>query len=167
MGAHVTLRAPLEEEPRMKIKSQKDFWSGLMFIGSGLFFAVWAMEFYQMGTAVRMGPAYFPTVLGFLLAVLGGLVLLQSLTLAPEGDHRLWLPDEAARAGHRDRGAGLHQRARRPRVQVEGSDYSLHHPHPVFGPGVREGPHAALPDLARVLRLRRRIHGPDLPQPRH
>jgi hypothetical protein len=70
----------------MKIKSQKDFWSGLMFIGSGLFFALWAMEFYQMGTAVRMGPAYFPTVLGFLLAVLGAIVLLQSLVSEPEGD---------------------------------------------------------------------------------
>jgi hypothetical protein len=69
----------------MKIKSPKDFWSGLMFIGSGLFFALWAMEFYQMGTAVRMGPAYFPTVLGFLLAVLGAIVLLQSLVFAPEG----------------------------------------------------------------------------------
>jgi Tripartite tricarboxylate transporter TctB family len=69
----------------MKIKSPKDFWSGLMFIGSGLFFALWAMEFYQMGTAVRMGPAYFPTVLGFLLAVLGGIVLLQSLAMQPEG----------------------------------------------------------------------------------
>ena len=76
----------------MKIKSQKDFWSGLMFIGSGLFFAFWAMEFYQMGTAVRMGPAYFPTVLGFLLAVLGGFVLLQSLTLRPEGDQVVHAP---------------------------------------------------------------------------
>ena len=69
----------------MKIKSPKDFWSGLMFIGSGLFFAVWAMAFYQMGTAVRMGPAYFPTVLGFLLVVLGAIVLLQSLVMEPEG----------------------------------------------------------------------------------
>ena len=76
----------------MKIKSQKDFWSGLMFIGSGLFFALWAMEFYQMGTAVRMGPAYFPTVLGFLLAVLGGFVLLQSVTMEPEGDQAVHTP---------------------------------------------------------------------------
>jgi hypothetical protein len=76
----------------MKIKSQKDFWSGLMFIGSGLFFAFWAMAFYQMGTAVRMGPAYFPTVLGFLLAVLGGFVLLQSLTMEPEGDQAVHTP---------------------------------------------------------------------------
>ena len=76
----------------MKIKSQKDFWSGLMFIGSGLFFALWAMEFYQMGTAVRMGPAYFPTVLGFLLAVLGAVVLLQSVTVRPEGDAAVHTP---------------------------------------------------------------------------
>jgi hypothetical protein len=76
----------------MKIKSQKDFWSGLMFVGSGLFFAFWAMAFYQMGTAVRMGPAYFPTVLGFLLAVLGALVLLESLTLEPEGDQAVHTP---------------------------------------------------------------------------
>jgi hypothetical protein len=76
----------------MKIKSQKDFWSGLMFIGSGLFFAFWAMVFYQMGTAVRMGPAYFPTMLGFLLVVLGAIVLLQSLTLEPEGDQVVHTP---------------------------------------------------------------------------
>src|SRR5437868_13922447 len=92
MGAHVTLRAPLEEEPRMKIRSQKDFWSGLMFIGSGLFFALWAIGFYQMGTAVRMGPAYFPTMLGFLLVVLGAIVLLQSVTMQPEGDQAVHTP---------------------------------------------------------------------------
>jgi len=63
----------------MKIKSPKDFWSGVMFIVSGLFFAVWAKEFYQMGTAVRMGPAYFPFVLGGLLTALGLIVLLGSL----------------------------------------------------------------------------------------
>ena len=76
----------------MKIKSQKDFWSGLMFIGSGLFFALWAMTFYQMGTAVRMGPAYFPTMLGFLLTVLGAAVLLQSLAMEPEGDQAVHTP---------------------------------------------------------------------------
>ena len=76
----------------MKIRSQKDFWSGLMFIGSGLFFALWAMTFYQMGTAVRMGPAYFPTMLGFLLTVLGAAVLLQSLAMEPEGDQAVHTP---------------------------------------------------------------------------
>ena len=76
----------------MKIKSPKDFWSGLMFIGSGLFFMIWGMIHYQMGTAVRMGPAYFPTVLGGLLAVLGAIILAESLLVTPEGDAKLVVP---------------------------------------------------------------------------
>lgn len=64
----------------MKIKSPKDFWAGLMFIAFGLFFLVVSRN-YQMGSAVRMGPAYFPTVLGGIMAVLGGIVLFQSLVL--------------------------------------------------------------------------------------
>ena len=65
----------------MKIKSPKDFWSGLMFVASGLFFAIWAVTHYQMGTAVRMGPAYFPTVLGGLMVVLGLIILAGSLAM--------------------------------------------------------------------------------------
>ena len=65
----------------MKIKSPKDFWAGLMFMGFGLFFAIWAVIYYQMGTAVRMGPAYFPAVLGGMLAVLGFLVFLGSFAI--------------------------------------------------------------------------------------
>lgn len=63
----------------MKIKSQQDLWAGLMFIGFGLFFVVVALMNYQMGSAVRMGPAYFPVVLGGLLAFLGALVLFDSM----------------------------------------------------------------------------------------
>ena len=78
----------------MKIKSQTDLWAGLMFIAFGLFFVVVAIgtpEFvdrifgqklipgYQMGSAVRMGPAYFPVVLGGLLVVLGALVLIDAV----------------------------------------------------------------------------------------
>jgi hypothetical protein len=65
----------------MKIKSPKDFWAGLMFIGFGLFFALFALKYYQMGSAVRMGPAYFPTVLGGLLTFLGAMVLVESFAL--------------------------------------------------------------------------------------
>lgn len=65
----------------MEIKSPKDFWAGVMFLGVGLFFAIWAVANYQMGTAARMGPAYFPTVLGGLLALLGLLILLESFAL--------------------------------------------------------------------------------------
>ena len=66
---------------KLKIKAPKDFWAGLMFIGIGGFFMVWALTHYQMGTAVRMGPAYFPTVLGGLLALLGALVLIEAFTM--------------------------------------------------------------------------------------
>jgi len=79
---------------KMRIKSQQDWWAGLMFIAIGLFFIVVALgtpEFidrivgtrlipgYQMGSAVRMGPAYFPVMLGGLLAFLGLLVLFDSI----------------------------------------------------------------------------------------
>ena len=61
----------------MKITNGKDFWAGLMFIGFGLGFMIVANN-YAMGTAVRMGPAYFPTVLGGMLAVLGAAVFFRA-----------------------------------------------------------------------------------------
>ena len=67
---------------KAKIKGPKDFWAGLMFIGFGGFFMVWALAHYQMGSAVRMGPAYFPAVLGGLLVFLGILVLIESFAMA-------------------------------------------------------------------------------------
>ena len=69
------------EGMKLKIKAPKDFWAGLMFISVGLFFMSWALVHYQMGSAVRMGPAYFPAVLGGLLALLGALVLIESLAM--------------------------------------------------------------------------------------
>ncbi len=65
----------------MKIKAPKDFWAGLMFMAFGFGFAVVAQN-YQMGTAVRMGPAYFPTMLGGILVFLGLVILLRSLVIA-------------------------------------------------------------------------------------
>ena len=65
----------------LRIKAQKDFWAAVMFIGVGGFFMIWALTHYQMGTAVRMGPAYFPTVLGGLLIFLGVLVLLEAVAM--------------------------------------------------------------------------------------
>ncbi|HEV3010538.1 MAG TPA: tripartite tricarboxylate transporter TctB family protein [Burkholderiales bacterium] len=73
----------------VRIKAPKDFWAGLMFIGFGAFFMIWALTHYQMGTAVRMGPAYFPTMLGGLMLFLGVLVLIESFAM--EGP-RLTLP---------------------------------------------------------------------------
>jgi len=59
------------------IKNGKDFWAGAMFIAFGIGFMI-ASRQYPMGTAVRMGPSYFPTVLGGLLAVLGAIVFLRA-----------------------------------------------------------------------------------------
>jgi hypothetical protein len=68
----------------MKIKSQRDFWSGLMFLVVGVMFA-WGSTEYAFGTSARPGPGYFPFSLGVLLALLGGLVLFKALTLESEG----------------------------------------------------------------------------------
>ena len=61
----------------MHIKNGKDFWAGLMFVGAGLSFMLVSQN-YPMGSAVRMGPAYFPTMLGGLLAVLGAMVFFRA-----------------------------------------------------------------------------------------
>lgn len=81
----------------MKITNGKDFWAGLMFIAFGLGFLLVAvgppaflvelmasrfdrkLEYgYQMGTSLRMGPAYFPAVLGGMLATLGAVIFLRA-----------------------------------------------------------------------------------------
>lgn len=67
----------------MKIKSQKDFWSGLMFVVVGLGFA-WGATNYSFGTSARPGPAYFPFGLGILLAIMGALVWFASITVETE-----------------------------------------------------------------------------------
>jgi drug/metabolite transporter (DMT)-like permease len=70
----------------VKIKSQRDFWSGLMFVVVGLVFA-WGATNYQFGQSARPGPAYFPFGLGLLLAVLGAIVLFKALTIeTADGD---------------------------------------------------------------------------------
>ena len=79
----------------MKIKSEKDFWSGLMFMVVGVAFA-WGALSYQFGSSARPGPAYFPFGLGVLMALLGGLVLFKALTLEVEGGDKIgawaWKP---------------------------------------------------------------------------
>ena len=79
----------------MKIKSQKDFWSGLMFIITGVAFAAGALN-YHFGTSARPGPAYFPFGLGVLMAILGAIVLFKAMTIEVEGGdpigHIPWRP---------------------------------------------------------------------------
>ena len=90
----------------MKIKSERDFWSGLLFIAVGVAFAVGAME-YSMGPpcndpaaacatslfarfqqlSARPGAGFFPLGLSVVLAALGLVVLFKALTIeTPGGD---------------------------------------------------------------------------------
>jgi len=68
----------------LKIKSQRDFWSGLMFVVVGVVFAVGATN-YPLGASARPGPGYFPLMLSVIMAILGAIVLFKSLTIETEG----------------------------------------------------------------------------------
>ena len=67
----------------MKIRSQRDYWSGLMFLVIGLAFA-WGALNYSFGSSARPGPGYFPFGLGIVLALLGALVLFEATTIETE-----------------------------------------------------------------------------------
>ena len=87
----------------MKIKSERDFWSGMMFVAVGVIFAIGATN-YSMGPpcpandpcaaslwarmsqlSAHPGAGYFPLGLSILLALLGAIVLFKSLTIESEG----------------------------------------------------------------------------------
>ncbi len=67
----------------MKIKSEKDFFAGLMFMVVGIAFA-WGATTYNIGEGARMGPGYFPLMLGILLAGLGAFIIFESLVVETE-----------------------------------------------------------------------------------
>ena len=67
----------------MRIRAPKDFWSGLMFCGFAVA-AILAARGYSLGTAGKMGPGYFPLLLGGVLGVLGLILVGRSLALDGE-----------------------------------------------------------------------------------
>lgn len=67
----------------MKIKSQRDFWSGLMFLVVGIGFAAGSTN-YSMGSSARPGAGYFPLILSTILAIMGAVVLFKALTIETE-----------------------------------------------------------------------------------
>lgn len=81
----------------MKIKSEKDFWSGLMFVVVGAAFA-WGATNYSFGSSARPGPAYFPFGLGILMSILGASILFKALTFEVEGGDKIgpWPLKQAA-----------------------------------------------------------------------
>lgn len=64
-------------------RSLKDLLAGLIFIGLGLAFGYASLD-YQIGTAYRMGPGYFPLVLSGILTLLGVAITLQSFATGPD-----------------------------------------------------------------------------------
>jgi hypothetical protein len=79
----------------MNIKSQKDFFSGLMFTAVGVAFA-WGATKYSLGTGARMGPGYFPMMLGVLMAILGAVITFKALVVETEDGDKVgawaWKP---------------------------------------------------------------------------
>lgn len=79
----------------MRIKSQKDFFSGLLFIMVGTVFA-WGATNYKIGEAARMGPGYFPLVLGVLMAIVGIAVTFSAMVVETEDGDKIgkfaWKP---------------------------------------------------------------------------
>ena len=67
----------------MPIRNPRDFWSGVLFtlLGVG---ALAIGSQYTLGTAARMGPGYFPRILGILLIVLGVAIALRALRIRGE-----------------------------------------------------------------------------------
>jgi len=72
----------------MQIRAPKDFWSGIMFLA----FAATAMiaaHGYSLGSAGKMGPGYFPMMLGGALALVGGVLVARSLAIDGEAVGRI------------------------------------------------------------------------------
>jgi hypothetical protein len=67
----------------LRIQSQRDFVSGVLFTVFGVAFA-WGATTYTVGTAARMGPGYFPLMVGVLIAILGAVIAIKSITVKTE-----------------------------------------------------------------------------------
>ncbi len=78
----------------MKLKNPKDFWSGIMFASIGFAFAFIVKYYdYPMGTGARMGPGYFPFVLGIIMTLLGIAIIIESFaTEGPPVSKFAWKP---------------------------------------------------------------------------
>ena len=74
------------------LRNNKDFLAGLLFLAAGALAMFFARE-YPMGSAARMGPAYFPMVLGSILCLFGLYVMIRGIrTGAPVRGAWGWRP---------------------------------------------------------------------------
>jgi len=67
----------------LKIQSQRDFAAGALFCAFGVAFA-WGAATYSVGSGARMGPGYFPLIVGLLIALLGAVITARSLIVHTE-----------------------------------------------------------------------------------
>jgi hypothetical protein len=74
----------------MSIRAPKDFWSGIMFLAFAAV-ALLAARGYSLGTPGRMGPGYFPMLLGAVLGGLGLILVARSFVIAGDRLSRLHL----------------------------------------------------------------------------
>lgn len=61
----------------MRVKSEKDFIAGAIYVSLAVAF-LWFGRDYKFGTAARMGPGYFPIVLGWILCGFGVISVIRS-----------------------------------------------------------------------------------------
>lgn len=76
------------------IRHPKDFWAGIIFLVFGLAAVIIGRD-YTMGTAGRMGPGYFPTILGGLLALIGLAAVIRSFLRPGEAIGKFYLKNLA------------------------------------------------------------------------
>jgi hypothetical protein len=67
-----------ERSMKLVVRNNRDLWAGLMFGGIGAA-AMFIARNYPFGTSLRMGPGYFPRVLGGILVLFGIYVMVRGL----------------------------------------------------------------------------------------
>jgi hypothetical protein len=72
----------------MTIRAPKDFWSGIMFLSFAAV-ALLSARGYALGTPGRMGPGYFPIILGGILGFLGVILVVRSIVIEGDGVSRV------------------------------------------------------------------------------
>ena len=63
---------------KVGLRDNQDFWSGVMLIAVGMG-AVLIARNYPFGSALRMGPGYFPSILGAILTLFGIFFMVRAL----------------------------------------------------------------------------------------
>jgi hypothetical protein len=63
---------------KLECRNNRDFWAGMMFFGTGAV-AIAIARNYQFGSMLRMGPGFFPILLGGILILFGVYIMIKGL----------------------------------------------------------------------------------------